>query len=272
MAKVAGTVKGKAKTGAKKTAGKKVPKVNPQLKSDPAFMKNVETAMRDEIRKSGTARRKPAQAVENDSGDDEHLEPAREAVRKVRTKGGNAESPRDTDADAKPPKAGTSKSEKAERAALAKELSALIPRLDSEGLSFLVEQAQTHLYNLKVLELEAEGDKLDKASARAKAAERNPAARAGSGSDYRIERSTDGSTYHVVHNGKWKMFAESEMLAMVRIISAKDPVPTLAGRLYRYFLMERSDVFQDIGISSPVDPNLKALVNLLKKTFAIKKD
>jgi hypothetical protein len=38
-------------------------------------------------------------------------------------------------------------------AALARELRSLIPRLDAEGLVFLIEQAQVHLYNMQVDEL-----------------------------------------------------------------------------------------------------------------------
>jgi hypothetical protein len=40
-----------------------------------------------------------------------------------------------------------------ERESLVKELKSLIPRLDSEGLAFLVEQAKIHLYNMQVDEL-----------------------------------------------------------------------------------------------------------------------
>jgi hypothetical protein len=38
----------------------------------------------------------------------------------------------------------------ADTSALAKELRLLIPKLDVEGLSFLVEQAKVHLYNMQV--------------------------------------------------------------------------------------------------------------------------
>ena len=39
---------------------------------------------------------------------------------------------------------------KQDRESLAKELRSLIPKLDEEGLTFLIEQAHIHLYNLQV--------------------------------------------------------------------------------------------------------------------------
>ncbi len=66
------------------------------------------------------------------------------------------------------------------------------------------------------------------------------------------------------------MFTGDEMLAMVRIISSKDPVTQLSGRLYRWFLAERSDVINDLSLTGLADPRLKKLVTLLRKTFTIK--
>ena len=71
-------------------------------------------------------------------------------------------------------------------------------------------------------------------------------------------------------NGKWKMFTGDEMLAMVRIVSSKDPVAQVGGRLYRWFLSERADVIGDLSLAGLADPRLKKLVALLKKTFVIK--
>jgi hypothetical protein len=65
-------------------------------------------------------------------------------------------------------------------------------------------------------------------------------------------------------------FTGDEMLAMVRIVSSKDPVSQLSGRLYRWLLAERSDVINDLALAGLADPKLKKLVTLLRKTFTIK--
>lgn len=166
-------------------------------------------------------------------------------------------------------------------AALAAELASLLPELDDEGLSFLIEQARVHLYNMKVEELESAARAAEAASARshtvAKAksggAKVAGAARAkglAQADELRIVASSDGSTYDLVYNGKWKMFSSDEMLAMVRIASVKDPVVEVGGRLYRWLLAERRDAINDLGLSGLADPRLKALVELLRKTFTIK--
>lgn len=154
-------------------------------------------------------------------------------------------------------------------AALAGELTALLPELDAEGLAFLIEQARVHLYNMRAAELELAAAEADRASNRARSA---GGSKPGSvkGGEFTIQTASDGSTYDLVYQGKWKMFASEEMLAMVRIVSSKDPVSQLPGRLYRWLLAERSDVINDLALAGLADPKLKKLVMLLRKTFTIK--
>ncbi|PKL07765.1 MAG: hypothetical protein CVV51_12400, partial [Spirochaetae bacterium HGW-Spirochaetae-7] len=161
--------------------------------------------------------------------------------------------------------------------ALADELVSLIPELDAEGLAFLIEQARVHLYNMRVVELDAAAVAAENASVRAGrvASAKRGASRTGHGTaagvdDFTIQASSDGSTYDLVWQGKWKMFTSDEMLAMVRITSNKDTAAEVGGRLYRWFLAERSDVLQDIPFSGLADPKLKAIVALLRKTFTVK--
>ncbi|OHD25292.1 MAG: hypothetical protein A2Y38_08650 [Spirochaetes bacterium GWB1_59_5] len=134
---------------------------------------------------------------------------------------------------------------------------------------------------MRAAELEFAAAELDSASARARhvagakpsskrGAEAAVGVAAGAGDDFTIQAASDGSAYDLVHNGKWKMFTGDEMLAMVRIVSSKDPVSQLTGRLYRWLLAERSDVINDLSLAGLADPKLKKLVTLLRKTFTIK--
>jgi hypothetical protein len=141
-----------------------------------------------------------------------------------------------------------------EWAALAKELRSLIPRLDSEGLSFLIEQAQVHLYNLQA-------EELNRATARSGAAK--PAR---GGNSFRLEKSSSGSSYYIVYRNDWIMFSKDEMARITRIVSAPVTELEIREQLYRWFERERRDVLVSIPMADKFDENLKALIALIKKT------
>lgn len=163
------------------------------------------------------------------------------------------------------------KTASAGRSALAKELTGLIPELDEEGLAFLIEQARVHLYNMKIAALEEEAQALERSSERTRRAAGAKAVAEGRAVNaFSIQASEDGGTYHVVYAGKWKMFNADEMKSMVRLVQGTDSAAQAGARLYRWFLAERSDVFQDLPFSGLADPRLKELAALLRKTFTIK--
>jgi hypothetical protein len=152
-----------------------------------------------------------------------------------------------------------------------------LPQLDAEGLAFLIEQARIHLYNMKVIELENAASQLahsQRVSGKKQQGSKTTAAKpgsAGSDSSFRIEAAAGGSVYHVIYNNHWKMFSGDEMLAIVKICSQNDTVGLLAARLYRWLKAERSDFFGDIPVTGPSDSCLLDLVQVLRKTFTIKR-
>jgi hypothetical protein len=158
-------------------------------------------------------------------------------------------------------------------AELAAELTSLLPELDEEGLAFLIEQARVHLYNMKLAELEDAAESLERSAKRAGAAAKAGAKPSGArqAAKLEIKAASDGSSYHIVYEGKWKLFSSEEMMALVRIARAEAPAPELAARLHRWLKAERSDFFHDLPVGGPSDPLLVALAGLLKKTFTIKK-
>ncbi len=258
MAKITGSGRS---TGSKKpvAANKKVKSVDsPQRRKDPVFMKNLESAIADEYTK--------APGVDAPS----------KAAKVVKA----TKAPQPTERTAAPVRTARKQSSAAATLSLADELTSLIPQLDAEGLAFLIEQTRVHLYNMRVTELESAAGEAERASSRAaklrssgKSSVGAPkSSKAGSGHDdgFSIKAASDGSAYDLVWQGKWKMFTGEEMLAMVRIASNTDPVGQVAGRLYRWFSAERSDVFQDIPFSGLADPKLKQLVTLLRNTFKVK--
>jgi len=171
-----------------------------------------------------------------------------------------------------------SKAESAEHKKLAAELISFIPSLDEEGLSFLVSQAYIHLHNMEIDRQEAEDAVADANEAEAgaagigKAGKKAHASSADQGpANFRIERSSSGSSYHIISGGKWKMYNEGEMMRIVTIVSSCDPLPEVTERLHSWFMEERPDTFADLEIGDRHDPKMQELVLFLRKKFVIKK-
>ena len=159
----------------------------------------------------------------------------------------------------------TKKKESAAHKKLAAELAALIPELDEEGLAFLIEQSRVHLYNMEIDREVAESATADSATTAAVVAtDQGPA-------NFRIERSSSGSSYHLISGGKWKMYNEEEMMAIVKIANAAEPVNEVAARLHAWFTEERPDTFADLEIGDSHDPKFRELVTFIRSKFAIRK-
>lgn len=162
----------------------------------------------------------------------------------------------------KPKPKGTKLPENSEREALLKELKGLLPRLNEEGIIFLIEQAQIHLYNMQVDEFNSTISRTREVSS--KKAPQKPE------KELRIEAAGDKSSYYIVYNGQWIMFTDEEMLQLVKIVSVKDSKEELAERLYNWFERERMDVFGTIPMEDKFDEELFKVLDLIKKTFKIK--
>ena len=153
---------------------------------------------------------------------------------------------------------------------LAKELRSLIPKLDEEGLAYLVEQAQIHLYNLQV-------DALNKTiiKSQQREAAKNTAAKtagkgaakktAGSDGFNEIKVSDSGSSYYVVYKTEWIMFSKDEMVKLIKIARGEGTDLEIKERLFNWFARERTDLLRSAGIANKFDNKLKSLAVLLKK-------
>ena len=150
----------------------------------------------------------------------------------------------------------------------AKELRTLIPRLDAEGLRFLVEQAQIHLYNMQVEELNRTMER----SAIVRSNIEGKKARAQEAADtLRIEGSNSGSSFYIVYKGQWIMFSRDEIIHMVNIVSAPVTNVEKQENLLNWFTNERRDVLAAIPIADKFDERLNKITALLKKNFRVKK-
>jgi hypothetical protein len=141
------------------------------------------------------------------------------------------------------------------------ELLAILPELDDEGLSFLLEQAKVHRYNMEVERLNAITDRVA-----ADNASHAPGGAAAPGA-LRIERSADGSTYHLVAGSDWKMFTAEEMAALVRITRSGESAEEIARRIRAWLARERKDVYLDLGLDGPAIGMARDIADLIGRTF-----
>ncbi|MDR2471880.1 MAG: hypothetical protein LBD09_07215 [Treponema sp.] len=161
----------------------------------------------------------------------------------------------------------------AEWETLAKELRGLIPKLDEEGLAFLVEQAQVHLYNLQVEALNTTLAKNQERAAKAAAGKsgKTAAGKSAGGGFSEIKVSESGSSYYIVYKTEWIMFSKDEMIKLVNISGGEGTELDIKERLYNWLSRERSDLLRSAGIAEKFDPKLASLAGLLKKTFKVRK-
>jgi len=149
-----------------------------------------------------------------------------------------------------------------EKELLARELKSLIPKLDSEGLAFLVEQARVHLYNMQV-------DELNKAAAKAESTAGKPKTQAKpkSGREtYSIVGNEGGNSFYLKCPNDNIIFSGNEMLQLARIANGTGTDLEIRERLYAWLVRERRDVFAAIHIVNKSDDKLKMLAALIKKS------
>ncbi len=141
------------------------------------------------------------------------------------------------------------------------ELVSLLPELDEEGLVFLLDQARLRRYALEVERRGLEAAKEARGSLRLSGSSRT---------GLRMDRSADGSTYHIVSGRTWKMFTAEETAALVRIARREAPDREAASGLHSWLEAERRDFLVDLDIEGADSPRLLELLSLIRDTFPAK--
>lgn len=143
------------------------------------------------------------------------------------------------------------------RKELLKELRSLIRDIPEEGLLFLIKQANTILYNMRVDELNKAREKLDKEES-ASLKEGTVQKLKPKDDSVSIERSSFGRSFILVIAGNRKIMGEDELTKVVRIVFKAENPKEGAGRLFTWFKRNRDDVILDgdLGKGDPVFTNL----------------
>jgi len=153
---------------------------------------------------------------------------------------------------------------------LTKELKSLLPKLDEEGLAFLVKQAHVHLYNMQVDALNQTIIK-DAQRQKTKAIKTGKSGKSDGKLFLDIKISESGSGYHILCDNQWISFTSGEITNMVKMVYAEGTELEIRGRLHNWLTQERADLLNTAGIANKFDDKLKELIALLKKNFKLKK-
>jgi hypothetical protein len=157
------------------------------------------------------------------------------------------------------------------RVKLAKELVSLVPKLDSEGLAFLIKQARIHLYNMQVDELGRAAIAVNTGSARSKAIKGVAQKTRTQSSKSTLKIESTGTGYYMRFNNSGTMFSKQEMVQLVRLVNSSSSQTEIGSRLHSWFQNERRDIFQLIPISDSSDKILVNIAGVIKKNFKLKK-
>ena len=166
---------------------------------------------------------------------------------------------------------------------LLEEMDKLLPQIDEEGLSFLIQQATTLIYNQKVDELnrsrevaaqsaEPESDENGTQDSAAEAAVDSTQKKRGEQpTKVFFEAGKNRSTYFMDVKGKRAILDQGELMRMVKIAQSAENKRTAQERVYRWLKNNRDDVLFDCGIH-PNDQKIAAICERLQKDFTIREE
>lgn len=151
------------------------------------------------------------------------------------------------------------------------ELVRMIPEIDTDGLLFLVRQANVLLHNKRVDELNAEMEKRA-ADQKQKHKKAGTTARVGQTVEeitVEIQRSPDGKTYYMIIDEQKHFFTAEEMAAIVKLCFQPKRKSDALRFLYQYMYNERGEVLMDHHISAEKHPFFEALFYEVRAKFTL---
>ena len=172
-----------------------------------------------------------------------------------------------------------SKKKPSRREQLQEEMNKLLPQIDAEGLSFLIQQATTLIYNQKVEELNRSREVASRSTE--PDGEQDGASEAARDSKHEkgnerpvevfFEAGKNRSTYFMDVKGKRAILDQGELMRIVKIAQSAENTRTAQERVYRWLKNNRDDVLFDCGIH-PKDQKIAAICERLQNDFSIRED
>lgn len=167
------------------------------------------------------------------------------------------------------------KKESAARKKLITQLADLAEGLPEDGLLFLIRQANTILYNMKVDELNKAAE--DMRESRKAAAEKGPVKKtkkaqvpkpAAPEGLVHIEKGERGRNMFLQINNQRKIMDQDEIFQMVKIAHAAKTKKEGIERLFLWMKRERDDILVDAGLK-PGSPAMIELLDYLREHFTL---
>jgi hypothetical protein len=165
----------------------------------------------------------------------------------------------------------------ASRELLAKELRKLIPKIDEEGLAFLIKQSHTIIYNRHVDEMNralARVDRLEKRAAKTvskeEAAEETRSEASSGSFGVWVEDAPGGKSFVVVLGATRKILSRVELRKVVAVAKSGSDDAARSEQLYAWFQKHRGDVLFDARIGSRQHPLLAKLARYLRTHYTVK--
>ena len=155
--------------------------------------------------------------------------------------------------------------EESQKDQLLKELHSLLPQVNEEGLSFLIQQTTTLIYNLKVKELNASRELAENTqrTATEKKSKKSTAPQV------YFEAGKNRSSFFLDVDGKRAILDQEELMQMVKIAQVAADSKTARERVYRWLKNNRDDILFDCGLQ-PGGAKIAALCERLQYDFAIR--
>jgi hypothetical protein len=160
--------------------------------------------------------------------------------------------------------------EQSEREQLLKELRALIKEVDEEGLRFLIRQANTIIYNMKVDELNRVREQEDEERRSARAARAGAQSGDSEGPTVFFEAGKRSSGYIMEIDGVRSIMDEAELMQLVRLAQNAASPEVATRKLYKWINDNRDDILMEVDLR-PGGQRLAALYERLKSDFAIRR-
>ncbi|RKX89365.1 MAG: hypothetical protein DRP70_03905 [Spirochaetes bacterium] len=151
------------------------------------------------------------------------------------------------------------------------ELISILDGLNLDEINWLNTQAQTMVYNHKVEELNKSARNLadSKKHMKTAASPKTGSSKNAVNDTVDIIQAGGPKNFNILLGNSRLFLNLQELKALVKIAVAANDSGDGAGRLYRWFSKERSDILKDGGISNPADKRLKVIYSILKDRFTV---
>lgn len=149
-----------------------------------------------------------------------------------------------------------------------KELNELLPELDENEISFLIDQAEVIIHNKKITSQpeirEKRESQFNKKMMDWQASQEEMMGRAS------VEEGSSGTHFIIVMGNYRNFFARDEMKKVVKLCHAAEDEKDAGRRLFNWFEKNRSDVLKNSAVDSPLDPVLGKVYEIIISTYTTK--